>query len=117
MKNVPCTAYGYNGELVACARLNTPCAILSGSPIVIQIAMKLGLNAMDRKAVPARSTQVPVPWTLYVSGPPVTIENPGGVVQRIQINKNAFPALAPGLALPYTLPQYKITAQQAAAKR
>ena len=117
LKNVPCTAYGYNGELVACARLNTPCAILSGSPIVIQIAMKLGLNAMDRKAVPARSTQVPVPWTLYVSGPPVTIENPGGVVQRIQINKNAFPALAPGLALPYTLPQYKITAQQAAAKR
>ena len=63
LKNVPCTAYGYNGELVACARLNTPCAILSGSPIVIQIAMKLGLNAMDRKAVPARSTQVPVPWS------------------------------------------------------
>ncbi len=117
LKNVPCTAYGYNGELVACAKLKTPCAILSGSPIVIQISMKLGLDAMDGKPVASKSTQVPVPWTVFTSGPAVQIQNPGGAVQRIVINKNAFPALAPGLALPYTLPQYKITPQQAAAKR
>ncbi len=116
-KVVPTTCYGYNGELVACAKLKAPCAILSGAPIVVQQALKLGLDAMDGKPVPSKSKDIPVAWTVYVSGPAVKIDNPGGDVQRIVIGKNAFPALAPGLALPYTLPQYKISAQQAAAKR
>ena len=116
-KLVPCTAYGYNGELTACAKQKASCAILSGAPTVVQIALKLGLDAMDGKPVPPKGKTVPVPWTLYLSGPNIKLQNPGGDVQQIVIGKNAFTTLAPGLAVPYTLPQYKITAAQAAAKR
>src|SRR5262249_60196045 len=42
---VPCTADGYNGELLACLQNRVPCAILSGSPRVIQIARQLPLHA------------------------------------------------------------------------
>lgn len=116
-KPVATTCYGYNGELVACAQRNAPCAILSGSPVVVQIALKLAVDKLDGKPVPPVSRQIPVPWTLYLTGPKVNLANVGGKVEYVKIGKNAFPKLAPGLALPYTLPQYKISAQQAAAKR
>lgn len=114
---VPTTCYGYNGELVACARQKVPCAVLSGSTVVVQIAMKLALDALQDKKVPPTSKVIRVPWTLYLTGPRVSLSNVGGKVEYVKLGKNAFPALAPGLALPYTLPQYKISAQQAAAKR
>jgi ribose transport system substrate-binding protein len=117
LKNVPCTAYGYNGELVACAKNKVPCAILSGSPVVVQIAMKLGLDALMGKPTPAKTKVVPVPMYLFLTGPKVKLVNPGVATQYVKLGKNAFPALAPGLALPYTLPQYKISPQAAAAKR
>jgi ribose transport system substrate-binding protein len=120
-KFVPTTCYGYNGELVACAQKNVPCAILSGAPIVIQQALELALNAVEHKPTPPKNKDVPVAWTVYVTGPAVSLAgNPaaqGGSIQKVVIGKNAFANLAPGLALPWTLPKYHITAQQAAAKR
>ena len=113
---VPTTCYGYNGEMVGCVQQKASCAILSGSPVVVQIAMKLALDAVEGKPTPSKSATVPVPMTLFLTGPKVTLTNPGVTVENVTLNKNAFPSLPPGLALPFSLSQYSITPQEAAAK-
>jgi ribose transport system substrate-binding protein len=118
-KTVPTTCYGYNGELVACAHANHKCAILTGSPIVVQIALKLALDALQHKPVPPKNTIVPVPMTLYITRNTQSGFHPktkGVKIETIKLGKNAYPNLPPGLALPFTLPQYHITARQAAGR-
>jgi ribose transport system substrate-binding protein len=110
------TCYGYNGELVACAKMKAKCAILTGSPVVVQIALKTALDYLDGSSKPPTSKTIPVPMTLYTSSSAgfSPKQNPAGVkIENIVLGKNAYPALAPGLALPFTLPQYSITAKQA----
>jgi ribose transport system substrate-binding protein len=111
------TCYGYNGELVACAQQHAKCAILTGSPEVVQIALKTALDALDGSAKPSPSQTIPVPMTLYTSSSSGfhPAQNPANVaVENIVLGKNAYPNLPPGLALPFSLPQYAITASQAA---
>ncbi len=115
---VPATCYGYNGELGACAQAGRACAILSGSPVVMQIAMKVALDVLDGKPAPPKSKIIPVPMTLYITATPkVSVSVPGVRVAVIKKNVNFFPNLPPGLALPYTLPQYKIAAKDAVGKK
>jgi ribose transport system substrate-binding protein len=114
---VPTTCYGYNGEMVSCVQMKASCAILSGSPEVVQIAMKLALDAVEGQPTPATSQVQPVPMTLYFTGPTVALTNPGVNIARVVLGKNAFPNLPPGLALPFTLPQYNITPVEAAGKQ
>lgn len=114
---VPATCYAYNGELSACAQPGHQCAILSGSPVVMQIAMKEALDVLDGKANPPKDKIIPVPMTLYITAEPkVQLGGSGVDVQVLQAGKNFFPDLPPGLALPFTLDQFPITAQQAAGK-
>jgi ribose transport system substrate-binding protein len=115
---VPATCYAYNGELVNCARGHHQCAILSGSPIVMQICMKLALNILDHKPnLPRPGTVVGMPMWLYVTNlSQVHISAPNIHIQQIRLGKNAFPNLPPGLALPITLPQYPIKPRQAAGR-
>jgi ribose transport system substrate-binding protein len=114
---VPATCYGYNGELVGCAQGNHQCAILTGSPIVVQLAMELALKAVKGQATPAKNVVQPVPMTLYVTNASQFHPTMKGVtIVQIKIGKNCFPSLAPGLALPITLPRYHITPQQAAGR-
>ena len=54
-----------------------------------------------------------MPMYLFLTGPKVNLVNTGVQTQYVKLGGNAFPDLAPGLALPYTLPQYKTTPQQA----
>jgi ribose transport system substrate-binding protein len=113
------TCYGYNGELVACAKQNAKCAILTGSPEVVQIALKTALDVLDGAAKPPTSQTIPVPMTLYTSASSgfQAKQNPANVaIENIVLGKNAYPALPPGLALPFSLPQYAITANQAAGR-
>jgi ribose transport system substrate-binding protein len=110
------TCYGYNGELVACVTQHAKCAILTGSPVVVQIALKTALDALDGSAKPPTSQTIPVPMTLYTTNSSgfSPKQNPANVkIESVVLGKNAYPKLAPGLALPFTLPQYQITAQQA----
>jgi hypothetical protein len=118
-KPVPTTCYGYNGELVGCAQANHKCAILTGSPIVIQIAMKLALDKLMGKSVPSKTVTVPVPMTLYITKNTAAMFHPkikGVTIQTIKLGVNCYPNLPPGLALPITLPQYHITPKQAAGR-
>lgn len=116
-KAVPTTCYGYNGELVACGRAGHQCAILTGSPIVVQIAMELALKAVQGQTTPSTSVTVPVPMTLYVTNKAAFHPRVHNVtIVQIQLGKNAYPNLPPGLALPFTLARYHITPQQAAGR-
>jgi ribose transport system substrate-binding protein len=111
------TCYGYNGELVACGKLQAKCAILTGSPEVVQIALKTALDVLDGASKPSPSQTIPVPMTLYTSASSgfQPKQNPANVsIENIVLGKNAYPTLPPGLALPFSLPQYSITANQAA---
>ncbi len=113
----PTTCYGYNGELVACAKNHAKCAILTGSPEVVQIAMKTALDVLNGSAKPPTSQTIPVPMTLYTSSSAGfhPKKNPVNVkIDNIVLGTNAYPQLPPGLALPFSLPQYSITAKQAA---
>jgi ribose transport system substrate-binding protein len=115
-KAVPATCYAYNGELVGCQRGHT-CAALTGSPVVVQLAMELALNAVQGKPTPSKSVTQPVPMFLYVTNKAQFHPQIGGVkIVQIQLGKNAYPSLAPGLALPITLARYPITPQQAAGR-
>jgi ribose transport system substrate-binding protein len=115
---VPATCYGYNGELGACAQPGHQCAILSGSPVVMQIAMKIALDVLQGKPGPPKSKIIPVPMTLFISPTPnVKISVPGVKVEVLKKGVNYFPNLPPGLALPFTLPQYKIAAGDAVGKK
>lgn len=115
--SVPATCYAYNGELTACAKSGRACAILSGSPIVIQIAMKAALDVLDGKPAPPKTKLIPVPMTVFVTkSPAVKVAGSGVKVEVMKAGKNFYPALPPGLALPWTLPQYPISAKAAAGK-
>ncbi|ADB51162.1 substrate-binding domain-containing protein [Conexibacter woesei] len=111
------TCYGYNGELVGCMKERAPCAVLAGPPTVVQIAMKLGLDAAQGRDTPPTSEQVPVPVTLFVTNADEfrPKENPGEIaIEQIELGRNAYEDLPPGLALPFSLQEYDITAEQAA---
>lgn len=111
------TCYGYNGELVGCLKERAPCAVLAGPPTVVQIAMRLGLDAAQGRETPPTSEQVPVPVTLFVTNADEfrPAENPGDIaIEQIELGRNAYEELPPGLALPFSLPEYDITAEQAA---
>jgi len=116
--SVPATCYAYNGELGTCAQAGNSCAILSGSPVVMQIAMKDALDILQGKPAPPKNKIIPVPMTLYISATPaVTVSVPGVNVQVLKKGVNFFPNLPAGLALPFTLPQYKIAPADAVGKK
>ena len=55
--------------------------------------------------------------TLYITPTPkVDLSGAAVNVEMIKAGKNFFPNLPAGLALPYTLPGYKITPNQAVGK-
>ena len=116
-RDVPATCYGYNGEIGACAQSGRACAVLSGSPVVMQIGMKLALDKLEGRKTPPKNRWVPVPMTLYITPTPkVDLSGSAVNVELIKAGKNFFPSLPAGLALPYTLPGYKITPNQAVGK-
>lgn len=112
------TCYGYNGELVSCMEEKADCAVLTGSPVVVQIAMELALKVLEGDAPPTEDV-VPVPMKLYVTNADEfePTENPANVeIEQIALGENAYPDLPPGLALPFSKDDYDITPEQAAGK-
>ncbi len=117
IKTIPAaTCYGYNGEMVGCVNKHAKCAVLTGSPEVVQVALQTALNVLDGSSKPSTSQTIPVPMTLFTSNSSgfTPKQNPDNVtIDNIVLGQNAFPNLAPGLAMPVTLPQFHITAAQA----
>jgi ribose transport system substrate-binding protein len=106
---VPTTCYAYNGEMVACGTGGHACAILTGSPVVIQLAMELALKAVSGLPTPSKAATQPVPMTLYVTNRAMFRPRVHNVtVKQIVVGKNCYPRQPAGFALPYTLPRYPI---------
>ena len=121
LKPVPATCFGYNGSIEACAQPGHACAIETGSPTSIQVAMTLALAIVEKKAfegkpVPPKSQVVPNPQYVYVTNaasfhPAKTFGVP---IQQIKAGVNYYPNLPPDIALPLSLPQYHVNVQQEA---
>ena len=58
---VPATCFAYNGEVQACAKPGRQCAIETGAPTGIQIAMKTALDILDGKTNPPKNKVIPNP--------------------------------------------------------
>jgi len=113
-KVVPVTAFSYNGTAVACAQTVGAKCILGSNPAFLSSeAIKLAVDILDGKPKPA-NRHVLV-YGDFLSTDPIKSElYPDAVFQKIEIGKNAFPDLPPGLTLPITPSWVEITAEEAA---
>lgn len=128
LKALPVTCYAYNGEIEFCAQEGRQCALSTGAPTGIQIAMKLALDILDGKADPPKDKVVPNPVSIYVTnakefkpkedfGIPVVqlkVDECGSEVPDAGTGCSNLP---PGMAMPYTLPEYPISGLAAAGKK
>jgi len=127
LKPVPVTCYGYNGELRLCIQKHWTCGVSTGAPTGIQIAMKTAYEILTGKSKPPKNVVIPNPEWIYVTNkakfhPKKTFGIPVvQIVQRKCGNKAPPPGttcsdLPAGMAMPFTLPQYKISGLKAAGK-
>jgi len=111
---VPVTAFSYNGTAVACAQTEGAKCILGSNPAYLSSeAIKLAVDILDGKPKPA-DRHVLVYGDFLTTDPMQSELYPEAVFQKIEIGKNAFPDLPPGLTLPITPDWVDITAQEAA---
>jgi ribose transport system substrate-binding protein len=110
---VPVAGGAYNTASLVCAQTEGAQCILESNPAYLSAeAIKLAVDILDGKKVeekhvllygPMLSTD-PSPSELY----------PNVKIEKIELGKNAFPDLAPGLSLPITPDWVEITPQEAA---
>jgi ribose transport system substrate-binding protein len=126
LKPVPVTCFAYNGEIQTCAK-GQQCALITGAPTGMQIAMKTALDILDGKANPPKSKVIPNPTAIYVTNAdtfkpqqtygfeiaPLKVEKCGAQVPALGTGCTNLP---PGMAMPYTLPEYPISGLAAAGK-
>jgi ribose transport system substrate-binding protein len=126
-KPVPATCFAYNGEVQACAKAGRQCAIETGAPTGIQIAMKTALDILDGKINPPKKKVIPNPQLIFVTNkaqfhPKKTFGIPVVQIKVAKCGNSAPPAgtvcsdLPPGMAMPFTLPAYKISGHLAVGK-
>ena len=127
-KPVPATCFAYNGEVQACAKPGRQCAIETGAPTGIQIAMKTALDILDGKSNPPKNKVIPNPQLIYVTNkasfhPKKTFGIPVVQIKVAKCGDKVPPAgtvcsdLPAGMAMPYTLPQYPISGHEAVGKK
>jgi ribose transport system substrate-binding protein len=112
-KLVPITGSAFNVSTVTCARTpGVACILASNPPYLSAEALKLAVEILDGT--------IPHQKHILVNGPFLTTDPtpsplfPGAVMEKIEVNKNAFLNLPPGLALPFTPDWVGITAKEAA---
>jgi ribose transport system substrate-binding protein len=126
LKPVPTTCFAYNGEIQDCAK-GRQCALITGAPTGMQIGMKTALDILDGKASPPKDKVIPNPTAIYVTNAdtfkpaetygfkiaPLNVEECGEQVPPLGTGCSNLP---PGIAMPYTLPEYPISGLAAAGK-
>ena len=113
---VPVAGGAYNTAALVCAQTKGAQCILESNPAYLSAeAMKLAISVIEGKA--------PKEKHLYVHGPFLSTDPmpsklfPDVKEEKLEIGKNAFPDLAPGLSLPITPDWVTITAQEAAGTK
>jgi ribose transport system substrate-binding protein len=113
---VPFTAFSYNGSAVACAQTEGAKCIFGANPAWLSSeAIKLAVSILDTGTKPDQREQV-VRADFITSDPFESKTFPDAKMQKIELGKNVFPDLAPGLTLPVTPSWMTITAAEASGK-
>lgn len=113
-KPVPVTGFSYNSSAIDCAKTKGAACILGANPAYLSSeAIRLAVNVLDGKQ--ANKPGLKLLYTPYLTTNPVKVTGYGfAQMEKIVLNKTAFPSLAPGLTLPVSPSWIKITAQEAA---
>jgi ribose transport system substrate-binding protein len=110
---VPVAGGGYNTASLVCAQTEGAQCILETNPAYLSAeALKLAVDILDGKKVEDKHVFVYGPF--LASDPLPSKLYPDVKMEKIEIGKNAFPDLAPGLSLPITPDWVEITPQEAA---
>jgi ribose transport system substrate-binding protein len=112
---VPIVAFSYNGTATACATETEPglkCFIYTHPPYISAEALKLAIDILDGHPPASKTVLADYPRlaTDIVKGD----FSPGVEIQKLEIGKNVFPDLPPGLVLPASPSWVNITAEEAA---
>jgi ribose transport system substrate-binding protein len=112
---VPVTAFSYNGSAAACAQTAGAKCIFGANPAWLSAeATTLPVDILDGKKPAQRD--VIVRANFVTSDPFDSKLFPNAKMEKIEVGKNVFPDLAPGLTLPVQPDWVEITAQEAAGQ-
>jgi ribose transport system substrate-binding protein len=112
-KVVPVTAFSYNSTAVACVQTAGAKCILGSNPAYLSAdALRLAVDILDGKVPDAK--QVFVNGAFLTTDPITSDAYPDARFEKIEIGKNAFPDLPPGLTLPISPDWLSISAKEAA---
>jgi ribose transport system substrate-binding protein len=112
-KVVPVIGGSYNVSTVTCAQTpGAACILGSNPPYLSAEAVKLAVEILDGKIPHEKRILVTGPFLTTNTAPSILFS--GAVMEKIEVNKNAFPNLPPSLALPFSPSWVKITAHEAA---
>lgn len=111
---VPIVMFAYNGSASECATETEPgleCFIYTHPPYLSAEAIKLAVDVLDGNPPPNKLVEADYPrlTTKQVEGD----FSPGVVILDLEIGKNVFPDLPPGLVLPVSPSWIDITAEEA----
>ena len=115
-KSVPITGSPFNLTTTTCVQTQGAQCILAPNPAYLSAeALKLAVEILDGKKPAEKKillrnaflTTDPVPSELY----------PDATMQKIEVGKNAFPEMAPGLFLPVSPDWVEITPAEAAGSK
>lgn len=113
---VPVTAFSFNGSAVECVQTEgASCILGSNPPYLSSEAIKLAVEILDTGKRPGDRV-VKIKNDFFSTHPLESKLFPGTEVQKIELGKNAFPELSPGLFLPVSPGWVEITPEEAAGK-
>jgi ribose transport system substrate-binding protein len=109
---VPIVMFAYNGSATACAKeKGLKCLIYTHPPYLSAEAIKVAVDVLDGNPPPNKLIENDYPrlTTDIVTGD----FSPGAKFEKLELGKNAFPDLPPGLVLPASPSWVEITPQEA----
>ena len=117
-KVVPVTAFSYNGTATACAQTAGAKCIIGSNPAWLSAeALKLAVDILDGKKpkVPSADQRHILINAPFMTTDPVTSDlYPDATMVKIELGKNAFTEIAPGVTLPLSPDWVEITPKEAA---
>ena len=115
-KLVPVTAFSYNGTATACAQTEGAKCIIGSNPAWLSAeALRLAVDILDGK-----KPKVPTDRHVLIKAPFMTTDPiksdlyPDEQMIKIELGKNAFTDIAPGVTLPLSPDWVEITPKEAA---
>jgi ribose transport system substrate-binding protein len=109
---VPIIMFAYNGSATACAQeTGLKCIVYTHPPYLSAEAIKVAVDVLDGKTPPNKLIENDYP---RLTTDVVTAEfSPGTTLEKLEVGRNVFPDLPPGLVLPASPSWIDITPEEA----